>query len=78
MKDEYKRIGCSVYDRYEAFAATRKLLDIVYLDKEGNQVVVQNSRIIDLFTVSKEEFMKLEGDITFRLDKIISLAEVSS
>lgn len=76
MKDEYKRIGCSVYDRYESLAATRKSVDIVYLDDENKQLIKGNILIVDLYTVSKVEFMRLKDDTIIRLDKIISIAEI--
>lgn len=76
MKDEYKRIGCSVYDRYEALAATRKSIDIVYLDDENKQLVKGNMLIVDLYTVSKVEFMRLKDETVIRLDKIISVSEI--
>ena len=76
MSEKYKRIACSLYDRYEAIASLKKLVDIVYLSDNDEQQVKLSTFISDLFTISKEEFMKLDDDTVIRLDRIVSVREV--
>ena len=71
---EYKRVDCSLYDRYEALAVQGKLVDIKFRpDFEFNDM--QAVKIKTLETKNKEEFMILETGERFRLDEILSLVE---
>lgn len=72
MANTYQPIDCNFYDILEAYATLRKVLEIVYVEESGTQKTV-NTRIIDLFTKNKEEFMVLENGITFRLDYLVSV-----
>ncbi len=75
-KEEYKRVDCSLYDRYEALAVQHNLVDIRFrTDSEREDL--QAVKIKTLETKDKEEFMILESGERFRLDEILSLVESS-
>lgn len=75
-KKEYKRVDCSLYDRYEALAVQNKLVNIRF--RTGSERVdLQAVKIKTLETRDKEEFMILESGERFRLDEILSLVESS-
>ncbi|MEM6697006.1 MAG: hypothetical protein AAF806_18860 [Bacteroidota bacterium] len=69
---DYQPISCSFYDILEESATLRKK-SIIYFyntDWQEKQIV---SRIINLFTKEKEEFMELENGEVIRLDHLISV-----
>jgi len=67
----YQPINCNYYDELEALATLRKKVAIAYYEPSGEKQVVE-SRIVDLYTRNKEEFMQLEDGTTLRLDRLIS------
>ncbi|WP_020534664.1 hypothetical protein [Lewinella cohaerens] len=67
----YIPINCSYYDELEAIATLKKVVTIVYSDEQGEEVSTV-TRIINLYTRSKEEFMVLENGMQFRLDRLVS------
>lgn len=71
---DYHPINCSYYDELEAIATLKKVVTIVYIDEQGEQVDA-TTRITNLFTRNKEEFMVLENGIQFRLDRLVSADE---
>ncbi len=68
---DYLPINCSYYDELEAIATLKKVVTIVYCDEQGGEVNA-TTRITNLFTRQKEEFMVLENGIQFRLDRLVS------
>ena len=68
----YIPINCSYYDELEAIATLRSIVDIAYQLPDGTPHT-DRTRIVDLFTRDKEEFMVLENDTTIRLDAILSI-----
>lgn len=72
MKYNYKPIDCSYHDVLLSKATLRKVVHLVYTDEKG---IRQNaeSRIVDVYTRSKEEFAELENGLTIRLDHIVSV-----
>lgn len=68
---DYIPINCSYYDELEAIATLKKVVTIVYSDEQGEEVSTV-TRIINLYTRSKEEFMVLENGMQFRLDRLVS------
>ena len=76
MEDKYKRIACSVYDRYEGISSLNQRIDIVFLGNSNERLVRKDILIEDLFTKTKVEYMKLEDQTIIRLDKIVSVHEV--
>lgn len=71
VKTSYSPIDCSYYDILEATATSKKIVRIKYLS-EG-EVKHVDSRIKDLQTRSKEEFLVLSESLELRLDQIISV-----
>jgi Rho-binding antiterminator len=67
----YIPINCSYYDELEAIATLKKVVTIVYSNEQGEEVSAV-TRIINLYTRSKEEFMVLENGVQFRLDRLVS------
>lgn len=68
----YVPINCSYYDELEAAATQRRIVSIIYRNDEGVQLELQ-TRIKDLYTSNKEEFMVLEQGADIRLDRIVSV-----
>lgn len=74
MESGYRPIACDFHDRLEAFATTRTPVRLT-LAKDpqglGAEEILAEGRIADLYTTAeKEEFLRLEGGETFRLDRI--------
>jgi len=66
---KYKPINCNYYDVLEGYATMRRELNIEYLnDKE--ELVIEQTRIVDFQTKNKEEFAVLASDKVIRLDRI--------
>jgi Rho-binding antiterminator len=68
---KYQPIDCNFYDILEATAVKKAVAEIEFSTEVGNQII--QSRILNLFTKNKEEFMVLENDLTIRLDQIVSV-----
>jgi Rho-binding antiterminator len=66
----YQPINCNYYDELEALATLRKKVVLEYYGSSGEKQSVE-SRIVNLYTRTKEEFMELEDGIVFRLDRLI-------
>ncbi|MEM8525015.1 MAG: hypothetical protein AAGG68_10245 [Bacteroidota bacterium] len=69
---DYQPISCDFYDVLEA-SATLKKKSIIYfynIDWQEQQIV---SRIKNLFTKEKEEFVELASGEIIRLDHLISV-----
>ena len=72
QNSSYQPINCNYYDELEAIAVRRRLVEIQYLDLEGNQQEV-NTRIVDFRTANKEEFAILENGLEIRLDRLVQV-----
>jgi transcriptional antiterminator Rof (Rho-off) len=70
---EYKQISCSLYDRLESLAVSKKPIEITYISNENNSDLVQGY-IQNIFSESNSEFLII-NDIKIRLDKIQSIIE---
>jgi Rho-binding antiterminator len=71
---KYIPIDCLFVDRLQDWATRKEVVKIVYRNKAG-EVISINTRIIDLYTKNKEEFIVLENKVTFRLDLLVSVNE---
>ena len=67
----YIPINCSYYDELEAAATQAKIVKLVYRDKSGEKQL--DTRIVNLYTKNKEEFMVLENGLEIRLDHLLSI-----
>ncbi len=72
METPYTPINCSFYDYFEAFAVKRQIVNIVYLNEKGESNSVQ-SRIQDLFSHKKVEYVLLKNGLQIRLDYVKEL-----
>ncbi len=72
ISNNYEPIDCNFYDLLEAAATLKKNCIIEFFNTEfiEEQVV---SRIKNLFTENKVEYMELENGMIIRLDNIIAL-----
>jgi len=70
---DYKQINCSLFDRIEFLAITKKLVSIIYL-KDGNGDQELEGYIKNIFSENKAEYI-LINSIKIRLDKIITISE---
>ena len=72
LMEKYQPIACQFYDVLELLASRREQCTIAYF-KDGKTVETVESRIKDIFTREKEEFLKLSDETEIRLDQIISV-----
>ena len=68
----YHPINCSYYDELEAYATLRKTVRIDYLTPTGEAASI-DARIVNLYTLNKEEFMVLDNQQEIRLDRLRSV-----
>ncbi len=71
-KKEYKPISCDYYDLLEIAAMRKTVADVKYRDDSGSTKSV-SSRIDNLETRNKVEYLILEGGKELRLDDLISV-----
>ncbi len=72
ISNNYEPIDCNFYDLLEAAATLKKECIIDFFNAEFREQQIL-SRIKNLFTENKEEYMELENDTLIRLDKIIAV-----
>jgi len=67
---DYQPISCNFYDILEAAATLKKecIIKMINADNQEEQIV---SRIKNLFTKEKKEFMELENGRIIRLDQLV-------
>ena len=71
-KDSYVPINCHFYDHFEAAIVQKRQVTIEYQDTNQKQRRVA-TRLKDLQTIDKEEFLTLEDGTAIRLDKVLSI-----
>ena len=74
MKKPYVRIACAIYDNLELLAMRGTEQTILYNDESA--VKETRSKIVDIFTKEKSEFLRLENDMVIRLDHLISVGDL--
>jgi len=67
----YHPIACSFYDRLQDFATSGEVVKIKYFNSFQNQSYITD-KIIDVYTESKAEYIRLKRGMTIRLDQLIS------
>lgn len=71
---KYQPISCSIYDRIESLAVKRQKVEIVFRDKNNNEInligIIEN-----VFSENKAEYLLIEKN-NIRLDKIIKISEI--
>ena len=68
----YQAVSCGFYDELEALATLHRICTIRYRIETGEAVSTE-SKIIDLYTANKSEFIKLQDRTEIRLDRLISV-----
>ena len=66
MTKPYVPIACGIYDELESLAVRRTVCQIEFLSTSRIESV--QSRIVDVYSRNKEEFIKIEDGRDIRLD----------
>lgn len=74
-ENPYIPISCDFHDHLLAYATLRQICAITYTNAAGSQEETQD-RIVDVYTQSGEEFLKLQSGIVIRLDRLIGVEPV--
>ncbi len=70
MKDKkYTPINCDLYDELEILAMRRQKTEIVY-SVDGEETVLQDALIKNVYSREKVEYLKLESGEEIRLDSL--------
>ena len=75
MSTPYQPINCDYYDRLEAWATMRTICLIRFYSETGAEQEV-SSRILDIYVLSKIEYMRLENGLVIRLDALIAVNNI--
>ncbi len=70
--EHYTPVGCGFYDMLEAAAVKRTRTEIRYLDGQGREAGYAGP-VVDVFARGKEEFVRLDGGLEIRLDRLTSV-----
>lgn len=76
MTADYQPVSCEFHDVLETLAIRRNPVVIVYRDEHGAHAEVRD-RILDVSARGGEEFMALQGGLSLRLDRIVSVNGVA-
>ncbi len=71
----YTPISCDLHDHLLAYATLRRICVVIYTNEAGEEVDVQD-QIVDVYTQSGEEFLKLQGGTVIRLDHLIRVEPI--
>ncbi len=71
---DYQQISCSLFDRIESLAVTKRILEITYITEENDNNIVKGF-IKNIFSENKAEYL-LINNVKIRLDKIKSIKEL--
>lgn len=69
---DYRPISCDFYDILEAAATARKPVHVRYLDDEG-AVQHRHATILDVFSRSGTEYLRISSGETLRLDRLLAV-----
>lgn len=68
----YEPISCDFHSELELLALRQKDCEIIFRNEQNLEETI-NSKIKDLYTLRKEEFLLLPNGKNIRLDRIISV-----
>jgi len=71
---DYQRVSCSVFDRYESLAVSKKIIRVIYFDEKEHEQKVEGF-IKNIFSENGAEFLQI-NHAKIRLDKIKSVKEL--
>ena len=74
--EAYQPIACSLHDRLEDLATTRKTVVLVY-EEPGGPVVTRTDTIVDWFVRENAEYLETMSGLEIRLDHLITVAGMS-
>lgn len=73
---KYKPIACQLHDHIEHFATLRKVVEINYINDNGEKLLIQ-SVIKDWINTGEGEFIVIkDNDIRIRFDYILAIDNV--
>jgi len=70
--DPYRSVACGFYDRLEALALRGQPVELVWTDADGEQHRAM-TRVADLFSDDRGEWLRLDDARAVRLDRIVSV-----
>lgn len=76
MNPPYEPVSCEFHDVLESAAVRRQPVAVVYRDDGGVQATVVDV-ITDVAAKAGEEFMTLQGGLSLRLDRLVSVDGVA-
>ena len=72
---DYIPVACDFTDELEHFCVLKETIIVSYWDSRGELQSIQ-AKILDVYTLNKSEFIKMETGTEIRLDRIFSLETV--
>ena len=74
MKKEtdYRPISCDFHDELQLISLRKMIVPIVYRKQDDMEITIE-SKIADLYTREKEEFLLLPSGEEIRLDRLVSV-----
>ena len=73
----YKPIFRPFYQRIEAFHSSQSLVEIEYLNTDGNKLNTI-AKVNDLYSTTDGEFINLDSGQTLRLDQLVSVTKTGN
>ncbi len=74
MENKYTPIDCNLYDVLEAMATQRKEISLHYTGDQGPLEI--RTKISDLVTRNKEEYLITSQQEEIRLDRILAIDDI--
>lgn len=76
QNDAYRPIACDFHDKLEALATLRRRVRVLLKDADGaGSASSVEGLIADIYTrEDKREFLRLDGGMEIRLDRIVDVA----
>lgn len=71
---DYEPIDCSLHDRYEAAAVTKRRVKLTWMD--GGESLERSGLITDVRVQAGAEYLVLEDGTSIRLDHITTFEEL--
>ena len=70
-KIKYQCVGCHFYDQLEAYATLKTEVSIAY--KHQTEIKKIITKIVDLQTMNKQEFLITANKLKLRLDDVVTV-----
>ena len=72
MEEKYIPINCDFYDEIELRALRKSKCSIVFRNEQNEEETVVGI-ITNVYAKNKEEFLVINNEVKFRLDRLISI-----